>query len=308
MRPVRAVGLYLLFVFVGGALLAPWVYKLAEAAGHVLPGLASPLSKPFPRYVSRCLLALAMGAIWPLLRATGLASWREMGLSQRPDAGSLLVYGFSLGLISLACVVAVTLAAGVRVPSLDLTPASVLGRSAKAALTAVVVASLEEFLFRGALFGALRKTFHWVMALVLSSGLYALLHFLDGHYPGGQVAWDSGITTGLGMAAAIPQTEQFVPRFLNLVLIGFILGLAYQRSGSLHFSIGLHAGWVFWLKAYGSMTGPAGMGASTAFFGTSKLINGWLSFIMLLFVLGGLWWIFVPEDRQAGWKEKRLFI
>jgi hypothetical protein len=49
----------------------------------------------------------------------------------------------------------------------------------------------------------------------------------------------------------------------------------------LWFSIGLHAGWIFWLKSYGILTREAA-GANTWFWGTSRLINGWFA----LFVLG----------------------
>jgi hypothetical protein len=59
-----------------------------------------------------------------------------------------------------------------------------------------------------------------------------------------------------------------------------MLALAYQRTGNLYFSIGLHAGWIFWLKSFGFLT-RATAGANAWFWGTSRLIDGWAALIML---------------------------
>jgi uncharacterized protein len=93
---------------------------------------------------------------------------------------------------------------------------------------------------------------------------------------------------------------------LNLTLAGIILGLAYQRSGSLHFSIGLHAGWIFWLKIYGFITVETSANR-VWFYGTEKLINGWLAFLVLAILFAVLSCMLVEENPQAGWKERRLF-
>src|SRR5258705_336742 len=69
------------------------------------------------------------------------------------------------------------------------------GRLLGAAGTAIVTSVLEEILFRGALFGGLRKVFHWILALVLSSMVYAIVHFLDPKNPQEPttVTWLSGL-------------------------------------------------------------------------------------------------------------------
>jgi hypothetical protein len=75
-----------------------------------------------------------------------------------------------------------------------------------------------------------------------------------------------------------------VPGFFSLTLAGILLGLAYQRTGNLYFSIGLHAGWIFCLKAYGAFTTGAPHTA-TWFLGTGKIVDGWLALWALLFTL-----------------------
>src|SRR5882724_3383997 len=53
MRPLRALGIYIAVVFLGGALLVPWLYSLAQAWAGTVPQLAH---QPFHRFVNRALL------------------------------------------------------------------------------------------------------------------------------------------------------------------------------------------------------------------------------------------------------------
>lgn len=306
MRPLRAVGLYLLFVFLGGALLAPWVYKFVQGCAQALPGAYALAAKPFGRYVNRSFLLVAILGLRPFLRGVELPSLRSLGLGRRSDAPTRLLMGFLLGFLSLAVIVVVALWDGARVRSPELSAIGIVGRAMKAALAAALIGTIEELFFRGALFGALRKTFHWTLALGLSSVLYGVLHFLDRAPAPSAVVWSSGLSALASMGGGLADPARLVPGLFNLVLVGVILGLAYQRSGSLHFSIGLHAGWVFWLKMYGSVTDHV-PGAALWFFGTNKLVDGWLGSLVLGAVFVLLSQVLVQEDPQAGWKERGLF-
>ena len=63
MRPFVAFLIYLGVVFVGGPLLAPWVYWLAHHLAGSWPWLAE---QPFRRYVNRCMLVSALAGMCPL--------------------------------------------------------------------------------------------------------------------------------------------------------------------------------------------------------------------------------------------------
>jgi len=117
MRPLRALLIYTLVVFVGGALLAPWLYQLVHA---VAPN-SHLAQNPFHRYVDRALLGLALIGIWPLLRGLGATSWRETGFVKPSGQWKRLGAGFALGFGSLACVAAIVLAAHGRQINPDLT-------------------------------------------------------------------------------------------------------------------------------------------------------------------------------------------
>ena len=157
-----------------------------------------------------------------------------------------------LGFFSLAAVAVLAFAFGGRNVALHLTAHKVVGGISGAAGTAAVVAMLEEILFRGGIFGGLRRVLYWPFALVISSVVYAIVHFLQRAELAGPVVWSSGLVLLPQMLAGFVDFRALVPGFFSLTLAGVLLGLAYQRTGNLYFSIGLHAGWIFWLKIYGA--------------------------------------------------------
>ena len=281
MRPVRALAVYIIVVFVGAALLAPGLYALAQAFQGTFPGLAG---EPFHRFVNRSLLILALAGLWPLFRAIGAGSPADLGLVKPAGHGKELGSGFVLGFVSLALLAGLALATGARDINEKLAIARLLQKLLGAAGTAVVVSVLEEILFRGGIFGSLRRVFPWIAALVLSSAIYAIVHFMESARVHPPIHWYSGFEVLRRMLRGFADWHAIVPGFFNLTLAGLILGLAYQRTGNLYFSIGLHAGWIFWLKFYRAATVSV-TGANEWWWGTHKLIDGWAATPVLVAAL-----------------------
>lgn len=277
MRPLRALGVYLIAVFIGGALLAPWLYWLTQSFSGTFPHLAQ---SPFHRFVNRALLGLALIGLWPLLRSLGARSCRDLGLVKPARHWSELGNGFLIGFASLATAAAAAIICGARTLAPHLWQASTVSKLLAALLTAGVVAVLEEILFRGALFGLFRKAMDWRIALVISSMVYAIVHFMRSAKLEGAVTWHSGLDILPRMLQGFANWHEVIPGFFNLTLAGMLLGYAYQRTGNLWFSIGLHGGWIFWLKSYGLLTREAS-NAHVWFWGTGRLINGWFSLFVL---------------------------
>jgi membrane protease YdiL (CAAX protease family) len=288
MRAICLLAVYLAAVFGGGALLAPWLYQLTQwGAQHWTPldGLAK---SPFSRFVLRSILGLAVIGLWPLLRSCGMLHCRELGLANGRRSLGRLAVGFAIGFASLASAAGLAILCGGRTANFSQTAPELFHILAGATVTAIVVAILEELIFRAALFGILRKAMAWPAALAISSAVYAAVHFLQKAATTQPVDWLSGFRL-LPELFRVPLGEAgLAPAFLTLLLAGAILALAYQRTGSLFMSIGLHAGWIFWLTAYRSLTREA-PGASRAIWGGDKLIDGWLPFIILAVVLAGVW-------------------
>lgn len=304
MQPIIAFLAYLALVFVGGPLLAPWVYWGAQHFADAWPYLAE---QPFRRYVNRCMLVLALAGMWPLIRAFGARSVAELGLVKPAGHGRELLGGFALGFASLAVIVVICMIAGVRVWAYDLDT----GRFAKillqAALTAVSVSVLEELLFRGAIFGAFRRVMAWTLAALISSAIYAILHFMKPVDDMVAEHWYSGLIVLGHMFSGFANWGEVIPGFLNLTLAGGLLALAYQKYGTLYFAIGLHGGWIFWRRAYGALTDrPRVDGAEVPpsayewFFGTKTMVDGWLAALVLVAALVILWKLPVRQAPMAG--------
>ncbi|HEY1663147.1 MAG TPA: type II CAAX endopeptidase family protein [Verrucomicrobiae bacterium] len=287
MRPIRALLIYLILVFLGGALLAPWLWHLAQFFSSPFPKIAA---APFHRFLDRAFLLLALVGIWPLMRSLGATSWPEVGLPLPHGQMKKLSGGFLLGLLSLGMVAAIEIGAGRRAFN-HVAAHQIVSAIISAFATAAVVAILEEILFRGAIFGGLRRVLYWPFALFFSSIIFAFVHFLSRADIAGPVEWDSGLV----LLSRLFDLHAFIPGFLGLTLVGLILGLAYQRTGTLYFSIGLHGTWILILKIVSSLTVQV-TAANNTFWGSDKMVDGWLSFIALAFTLAIL--NFLPLERR----------
>jgi hypothetical protein len=276
MRPLLIIVGFFGMVFVGGSLVAPWLYAAVQwGAGH-WQGLEKMAGMPFHRFVNRSFLLVALLGLPPFLRAIGIRTWLDAGLP-RPH-GKRLGWGFLIGWISLATIACLSVGFGMRTWNFASTPAHYAGHLFSTAATAVVVGVLEEALFRGALYGSLRKSMPWPAAVVSSSLIFAILHFFQRTELSTPVDWFSGLKLLPRMLQGFSDWDALVPGFFTLAVLGTVLAIAYERTGNLYFSIGLHAGLIFWLKTYGFVTQETSPGGSS-FWGTNKLTDGWISLL-----------------------------
>jgi membrane protease YdiL (CAAX protease family) len=298
-HPVAALLIYLGIIFLGGALLAPWICQLAlwSRSHFLVPD--SWATQPFHRYLSRAFLILALAGLWPFLRSVGMRSWQDLGLGRSAGRWRTLGGGFIIGFGSLAFVAASAVIFRARILDLHGSASTISGSLLKALLSAIVVAILEETIFRGALFGSLKKVYPWFVALFLSSIVFAAVHFLRGPSPDKPINWISGLVVLPQVVTGFGSLTTLLPAFFNLTLAGLVLGLAYQRTRSLYSSIGIHGGWIFWQKTYGFLTRDAN-GVHSWIWGTAKMTDGWLASIVLLLTLRFCWEL---EDRRNGTRK-----
>lgn len=271
---------YFAVVFTAGALLAPAVYLLLQSAKSIFPALATFADQPFHRYVNRSLLAAGLIGLIPFVRLIGIQSFGQLGLGRSRSAWQQWTNGLTVGFGSLACAACLTVLAGAR----QFEPHSagkLIEHLANALLAAATVSVLEELFFRGALQTALCRALPPVGAVLLSSVIYAWLHFFQRPPPPAEVTWTTGFIVLGQMFSGLADTESLIPALLSLTMAGVILGVTRQQTGLLYFPIGLHAGWIFWLKSYGFLTEQNGP-ANLALWGSRKLIDGWIAFFVLL--------------------------
>jgi membrane protease YdiL (CAAX protease family) len=213
-----------------------------------------------------------------------------------------LVFAFVLSFILTGLLAGIVLTAGARQVGDGMTLSAIAGRLGAAMLAALAVATMEEILFRGALFGALRRTMHWVLALVLVSAIFAFVHFLKPAQDVGPVAWDSGLAILPQMLSGLIEFQKIIPLVFSLFLAGTLFGIGYQRTGNLYFPIGLHAGAIVAIKLNLTFT-AATTGAASSFWGTGMLIDGWFAVGALLVAVAMLAWVPLPLDRRSPWRD-----
>ena len=137
MRSVRSLVIFVAVVFLGGGLLALWLYWLAQSLSRTFPTLAG---NPFHPFLKQALPGVALIGLWPPLQSLGVQFASGIGIVRRAGQWPRL--------------------AGARQMKADV---DIVGKWPGITATATVVAVMEEVLFRGALFGALRKAWCWLI-------------------------------------------------------------------------------------------------------------------------------------------------
>jgi len=235
--------LYLAGVVLLGALGAPplfWAGQLLIAHG-ILPSLAR---FDFESYFHRALLFAALVLLWPLLRALKVRRRGDLGLEKNPRAGSDVAIGFMIAAVPLLCCGAVLIALHVY----SLRHAFLWHKMPEVLFAASVVPILEELLFRGFFLGVLLRSFSRVSALLLTSALFAIVHFLkapEPTTPDDTASWASGFVSIANSFWQFRDPLLVAAGFLTLFIIGCILADARLQTRSLWLAIGLHSGWIF---------------------------------------------------------------
>ena len=180
---------YLAAVIVLGALLAPPLYWAAQwLAGHgIFPVLAE---FKFQKFFNRAALLAALLLLWPTIRALRIGSWRDLGLAPDPRWRQHLLAGFLLAALAVAALAFAYVQLGIY----RIRDEIAWGKIPVVALSAITVGFLEEALFRGGIFGLLRRSLRPGVALFWVTALFAIVHFLkpDESYDPPVISWLSG--------------------------------------------------------------------------------------------------------------------
>ena len=237
----------------------------------------------------------AVAAIVLFVHATAGISRAHFGLAfTARSACRDIPIALLAGLVFLAALECLLMMLGVRVPapSIDLS-VEALSRALLVALAVgLLVAMIEEALFRGALWSGLEQGTNVVIALVVTSGLYAAVHFVKFKpmRPGVDVDWSTGPAL---LAEGLTRFSNpiIIDSFLTLFALGLLLGLIRLVRGHVAQCIGFHAGIVAGLRLAGDLTDHV---PGTRF---GFLVNrwdperGWLALGMLVATIAGygLW-------------------
>ena len=224
-----------------GALAAPILFWKAHwlAAHGILPRLAE---FGFETFFHRAILLGALLFFFPLLRSLGIRSLRDLGVRPNEYWKRDGAIGFLLSAIPLLCCGGALLFFSIYA----LRPIIDWPSIASIALTAIVVPFHEEALFRGLFLGVLLRSMRSTTAVLLSSGIFSIVHFLKAPDRTTEVVrWNSGFISLANSFGQFTEPKMLLAGFTTLFLIGWILADARLRTRSLWLPIGLHSGWIF---------------------------------------------------------------
>lgn len=238
--------LYICAIVVGGALLAPPLWWLGQWAIRVdwIPQLA-PFG--FDKYFNRAALLITIVGLPLLLRSYRIESLSQLGLQTNPNRYRHFGLGLVVGFLGLGILVASLIATG----QLAFVHWPHAMRFFYTLQVAIIVGTLEEFLFRGVLFGVLRRSLSIFSATFLLSILFGALHFLrpNPNLPKiTEVSWRSGLELVPHLFWEFSQPQRLYASLLTLTCMSWVLCRATVKTRSVALGIGLHAGWVWGLK------------------------------------------------------------
>jgi len=201
------------------------------------------LSYPFDRVLTRSVLLVLLILLIPLWK---MVSKETSGLIFGDFSFRQFLQSFLIGLFILAIPVVVLLLLEVRLVVLDLQISflSILGILLVGIVLACLIGLFEEILFRGFLYGSLKKRVGGLIAALVSSVLYSSVHFLK---PTGElelpINWLAGFIYLEQSIGNMILLHQDWDARLSLMILGCFFCLVRERF-NLFCCIGLHAAFV----------------------------------------------------------------
>ena len=286
MKSYQRLLLFAIIVLGFTALLSPWAALSWNYITTTRPGWEE-YRYSFGKIFDRFFMVSGIVLFFFFRRFLRLGPLDRLGLTPRSLAWQDVPRGFGIAVASMAGLALIMSWLDVFEPFFRLSMADSLERFASAMLAAAAAGLLEEILFRGVIFKGLYEELGRAHAYLFAGFFYSAIHFVKPGDPaalGGLDAW-----TGLRHLARSfqPFTElhELFPGLLGLFLIGAVLCYAFERTGTLYLSIGLHAGWIFSLKTL-RVFGDFRRGDLGWMFGSTdpKIVSGVITWLGILLV------------------------
>ena len=290
-----------------GRLLAALAFTLLLVTGLALL-LAVTLDPAEPGRTARKLMVPLFALVYVLVARLGrsdlrrLLTWPPAGRPTRArDALAQYATAWAVGVSSLVPLVALLLISGAYVWATGIEVGPLVWRAVKYVPAGLVLVLLEEGLFRGLVQGRLRAAGGVPFAILAGSLLFAAGHFL--RPPAG---WSEGGVAGAldvvpGLLAGLGTIPSRWSAFLGLLLVGLVLAILRQRSGSLLPGMGVHAGW-FWVQKMDDrllVAQPQVLDGSPLLFGTHLYYDGIAGWCALALAVIYAWRLRRPAETDA---------
>ena len=281
-----------------------WVHECEEAGTHAfLADIADSIfTSPFRRVNDRIVLVMVLLLLWPAYRLSGFRNRANLGIPSRADWLKLLSIGLVLAISSMLIVYILGVSLGVYAWDPGGKSGSEIGAGLLSILLGgLIIGLIEETLFRGFIFNALRKSLGLITGVLLSSALFAVIHFIKPLDPEVTNLWYSGFLLFADPFAGAGDTV--LQQVCTLFCMGAVLATLSYWTRSVYLAIGLHTGWVWVMMIFCLLT--ENQENLVWLYGTSDwLPNSWMGPIMALVVLSAAAltrkkWIALGESSPA---------
>lgn len=280
MRAIITFCLFIVLAFLVGAVLAYPLKLLLDPA----------LELAFRKYLTYATLISGLIISGIYLQLYNLLSFNAFGYGGKTSKFlNGMLNGFVYGLCIMLMIEIILFLLGIHEldATRDYTLSSVSQLLSKAIVVGLLIALIEESIFRGALFTGLYKQTGAVIATFFSSLIYASVHFI--RYRDLPADVDIGWFTGLSM---MPEAFRrfyhwsILDYFLTLFIFGVLLALLRLKHKSIAACIGVHAGIVMLIKISDYVTNRTHNSSFDYLVSQYNSTFGWISFIVIfLFTL-----------------------
>jgi uncharacterized protein len=204
---------------------------------------------PFPRIFDRTVMVTLLAAMLLWSRSMGFGALIREGFAAPRANLSRFLIGLAIALTAIAMLFALAFASGAGA---TVSYGALAARALKFIIPAIAIAVIEEGFFRAFLLGGMRRDFGSRIALIVTSAIYSIVHlvrspahyYLVGFHPA------AGLQNLGASAAQLGHPIVAAPTVIGLFLLGMVLGEAFLTTGTVWFSIGLHAGFVLGAKTW----------------------------------------------------------
>jgi len=302
----RHAGFSLVLAWLGGAILAgalaaPWVWRALLWIGRRWRPAAALRDLQLADIAARAVLLAVIVLAFPVMRwATGrspLHLWRG-GLQ---DFFRHTLWGWLLGAVSVGVVAAAGALGGAYYLDPPGMPAIGLAIRCTGFLAgAILVAAVEETIFRGGIFGLLRSRYRFWTAAGVGSLIYSAVHFAKPQPAAVPVygGWDEGLRL-IGSVFAGPWQWHDGFAFVTLFCLGVVFCIAYECTGRLYLAAGLHAGIVFAVKVTRLLLDRRSAVLPVFFGPSTSLVKAPAATVLALGLLAAAVWWWGSRDEPA---------
>ena len=217
-------------------------YPFLQLTGDILP---------LHKLISKGTQIFLVLSIFPIKHYLGL-SWSDLGFAAKNTFFKQILLGLSLGLLTLMPILILLYSLGINVidEAQEWTISRFFGKFVIAFLLALLISFLEEPLFRGLLITAFRKKMAIMATVLLSSGYYAVLHFIKNKtaVPYDEMEFTDSFILLAGAFKNLLNPD-IISAFIALLMVGIFLSvIRLNFKNSVGLCIGYHTGWVWQIK------------------------------------------------------------